>query len=160
MILLMLSIASAATIQGTVYDIGFKPVENAIIEINTSPKQTIIAVDGAYLIEVTRGEYNLTALKIINGRITDSTQEKVTIETETGTYQIDLVLFPYLDDEFLDSGEIDFGFKDEYFKPQTVLPLVIAILLLAIFTIVIIGFKKRKQQEERKDNVSACFGAG
>ena len=152
-ILLMVSVANAATIQGTIYDVGFEPVENAVIEINTIPKQTIIAVDGTYLIEVSPGKYNLTAIKVINGRITDSTQEEVNIETETGTYQIDLVLFPSLEDEFLDSGQIDFGLKDEYFKPQTFLPLIIVILLLVIFTIIIIGFKKRKPQEKQEQPV-------
>ena len=150
MLLLSISLVSAATIQGTVYDIGFQPVKNAIIEISTVPAQTIITIDGAYLIELPSGDYNLTAKKITNGIITDSTEELVSIESDTGSYQIDLVLFPSLNNDPPGSEGINFGLKDEYFKPQTVLPLIIAILSLIIIT-VIIGIKKRKSQHEKKE---------
>ncbi|MBI2102021.1 hypothetical protein HYT53_05420 [Candidatus Woesearchaeota archaeon] len=46
--LVFANIANAATIHGTVYDLSLKKAGNARVEINTLPKQVMVAQNGSY----------------------------------------------------------------------------------------------------------------
>ena len=96
-------IAAAATIQGTIYDLDFNPVKNSIIEIDTTPKQTIISPDGIYSIVLPPGEYTIKIRHFEEGILIEGLEESIKIQDE-GAYTLDFILFPTIDEE-IPSGE-------------------------------------------------------
>ena len=85
------TLASAATIHGTVYDLELSKLK-AIVEINTQPQQKMISVDGVYTFNVPVGNY---VIKSYVGELV--AEENVSIINE-GDYILDLLLFPETDE--------------------------------------------------------------
>ncbi len=90
---LMISAVNAATIQGTVYDWELNPIDKAVIEINTTPRQTIVAAAGDYSVELDLGSYSIKA----TDREGNEEIETVNVVKE-GTYNLDIIMFPSFDD--------------------------------------------------------------
>ena len=101
MILLFSSFASAASIQGTVYDFELNKVSGTIVEINTTPIQKFVAKNGTYSFEVPAGRYLLEAIHV---KSNEMTQEEIVIASE-GRYVIDLILLPDVDADLLDEPQ-------------------------------------------------------
>jgi uncharacterized membrane protein len=94
LLFLLLPLAvSAATIHGTVYTIELDTVHNALVSINTQPRQSFIAANGTYSFSVPDGQYTLTALVIENGNVTARADEPLTVKG-SGDYVLDLIAFP------------------------------------------------------------------
>ena len=116
--LLLIGAAQAATIQGSVYDFYLGKVDNGKVTISTEPLQQKVLVDSAYSFEVEAGEYDLIAYQLENGKITAATKETL-IVSKDGTYNVDLILFPYFEEEgilqesedlFKEKQPIDFNY--------------------------------------------------
>lgn len=89
LLLLLLPLANAATIYGSVYDFGLNKVE-AVVDIDTTPRQQIVAKSGSYNFTVDAGSYLLRARDVK----TDSViEENITVD-EDGSYVLDLILLP------------------------------------------------------------------
>jgi len=107
--IIALQLVSAATIKGVIYDESLHQVEDSIIEINSSPHQRMLSKGGSYSFELLAGDYTLEAS--VQRDFTELyTQENITI-SENGKYTIDLILFPDISEQDLDSRieEIDFS---------------------------------------------------
>ena len=102
-ILLLASFVNAATIYGTIYDFSLKKVNNARVEIDTSPRQMIVAQNGTYSFNVPNGEYTITARLMQKSSMIASVQENITIKQE-GSYVLDLILFPDVEEGVEDPG--------------------------------------------------------
>src|SRR3989344_5301959 len=89
----LVSSANAASIHGIVYDLALKKVGNAMVEINTSPRQFMIAQNGSYAFNVANGNYVITAKLMEKNSVIASVQENITIK-QPGDYVLDLILFP------------------------------------------------------------------
>ncbi|MEM4255445.1 MAG: hypothetical protein QXR53_03935 [Candidatus Norongarragalinales archaeon] len=85
---LFLSAASASTLKGTVFDSGLQPTR-AIVTVNTTPKQTLVAQNGSYSFEVPQGVFKLTATA---GN--QSVSETVSIVSD-GVFNMDMVLLGF-----------------------------------------------------------------
>lgn len=85
--------AYATTIKGEIYDLSFELNKNAIVEINTTPKQQKIAAEGTYEFQVPQGTYILKASVVQGNEITESVEEEITV-AEAGEFRLDLLLFP------------------------------------------------------------------
>jgi len=98
--LLIAMSVSGAQIYGTIYDFNLNKAHNSIVEINSSPAQRIVAVNGEYEFTVPSGVYKILAEK------NDELTEEI-IEINEGRFVRDLILLPDLDDDLLeDEGEI------------------------------------------------------
>lgn len=97
-ILTLIPLAQAATIQGSVYDFYLEKVDNGKAVITTEPNQQIVLINSTYAFEVEAGEYDLFAYQLENGRIIAATKETLMVSKD-GTYNIDLILFPYFESE-------------------------------------------------------------
>ena len=91
--LLTLHSVAAATVHGTIYNSHLQAEPNVLLEVDTTPQQKLLAVDGKYSFTVSPGKYTITAQK-----------ENVTIEeklevTSDGDYVMDLFLLPGLVEE-------------------------------------------------------------
>lgn len=88
---------NTAILYGTVYDwFTLQPMEGAVVEITTTPKQRIMTTDGFYSFEVPPGEYTVVAYYPAEGAVLYRDEENVRI-VSAGEYRLDLILFPALE---------------------------------------------------------------
>ncbi|MBI2557823.1 hypothetical protein HYW20_00730 [Candidatus Woesearchaeota archaeon] len=112
-ILLMLAFANivnAATIHGTIYDLSLRKAANARVEINTLPKQVMVAQNGSYSFNVPSGFYTIKAQVVQKNTILASVQENITIKQD-GNYVLDLILFPDVEEGI---EEIDIDVSEDF----------------------------------------------
>ena len=135
--------SSAATIYGTVYDLSLNKANNARVEVNSVPKQLMVAQNGTYSFNVPNGAYTIKAQQIQKGTIIASVQENITIK-QSGSYVIDLILFPDIEEGVEDAGidvnEVE-GLDNNF--SAVVITIIFLIAALAYFI-----HKKRKQKKE------------
>lgn len=163
-LLFLANLANAATIHGAVYDLSLNKIDNARVEINSIPKQFIVAQNGTYSFNVPNGDYTIKAQQIQRKTIIASVQENITIR-QTGSYVLDLILFPDVE-EGVEEISIDVnniaGLNNNNFLAIAL----IVILLIAVLAYFI--FKKTKQKkgiiteykaEKNKDNNGNTTGS-
>lgn len=85
---------NTATIHGEVYSWDtFEPLENAVVEVNSTPSQSMVAKYGVYYFELDPGDYLIKASYYENSTLVNSGEVTVTIKGE-GSYVRDLLLLP------------------------------------------------------------------
>ncbi|ABE52015.1 helix-turn-helix transcriptional regulator [Methanococcoides burtonii] len=95
-----------ATIHGAIYEWDtFEPLENVLIEVNSTPPQSIVAKYGVYSLDLVPGDYEIVATYYTGNILVASTQESITI-SDDGDYIIDLLLLPSYENEGLEDAEI------------------------------------------------------
>ncbi|NPE29306.1 hypothetical protein HNV12_15370 [Methanococcoides sp. SA1] len=95
-----------ATIHGAIYEWDtFEPLENVLIEVNSTPPQSIVAKYGVYSLDLAPGDYVIVATYYTGNSLVASAQESITI-TDDGDYIIDLLLLPSYENEDLEDTEI------------------------------------------------------
>jgi uncharacterized membrane protein len=151
--------ALAATIHGTVYEwYSFKPLENTLVEINSTPEQSFVATGATYSFNLTSGTYLITANYFENNNIVYTTKEEVNVSDDDGDYVHDLLLFPtyqedLLDQEGFESVDLDLG-DEETSSPassnsqNTVLIFAFLALCLLVLAAYFIKKEKRKLPEK------------
>lgn len=83
-----------ATVHGETYEgVTFEHMNNTVIEINSTPPQSIVAKNGKYSFELAPGDYAITARYYQNNTLTYSRETTFKIEDE-GSYVFDLLLYP------------------------------------------------------------------
>lgn len=143
--LILANFASAATIYGSVYDLSLDKVNNARVEINTIPKQVMIAQNGTYSFNVPNGAYAIKAQQIQRKTIIASVQENITIK-QSGNYVLDLILFPDVE-EGIEEVNVDIN---DILKPNNNSLLAVAAIIIIFSMSILIYFtlKNRKQKKE------------
>ena len=145
-----LTLASAATIHGSIYDLDLKKVENTLLEINTEPQQQYLSHDGTYSFNVPEGRYTIKAKA---GTLSTSEQLKVSGE---GNFVFDLFLFPGMEDEEEILADLNFipVFEEEqvFFEKYPLWSYLAAsgIILIAIGRIILA--KKRYPRNKPREN--------
>lgn len=92
---LLLPSVAAVTIHGTVYDFGLDKLPNAIVEINSSPRQKMVSKEGLYSFSVPPGEYQVFAYH----PATDARVEENVSAPVEGEYVLDLIVLPSFEEE-------------------------------------------------------------
>jgi len=138
---------NAAEIYGTVYDMSLNPAKDAVIEVNSTPKQSYISKDGFYSFILGPGNYLINA-KYVHDYKVYSAEENITIVDE-GKYILDLIVFPDLSEEseLLLLGE-DINLGDIYEDEKKAFPWLYIILVVVIIIAVIVFLKKRKPRKK------------
>lgn len=148
LILLASGIVSAAIIEGTIYDIELNMLNNAQIEVDTTPKQHFVSKDGMYSFNVPVGEYTLTAR-----HAEGIAEEKIRI-ADNGRYNIDLILLPDFseEEEILDESdlEIEPGYLENG-KSYAVYYFAGILIALIIIIAAIWYYKKRLETNIKKE---------
>ncbi|MCL7410507.1 MAG: winged helix-turn-helix transcriptional regulator [Methanosarcinaceae archaeon] len=148
--------ANTATIHGAVYEwYTFQPIENAVIEVNSTPPQSIVAKYGLYSFNLAPGNYLITAKYYTNNTLMSFAEELITI-TDDGDYVLDLLLFPSYDEEILNKTELseitdDFEEDIKTIEDNTNSSLFYLIAVIMLFVVVrfsIYAYKKRSSENE------------
>ncbi len=147
-------IVLGTVIEGSVYDFGLDLVKNAKIEINTEPKQMLIAKEGTYSFNVPQGQYE------INAQYEDlAVVENITVSSE-GTFTLDLILLPEFEDDLLDDTEYEIEDVTKYLEEGNRIDKTILIMLIIICFLVMIGVayhikRKKKKAKQQKQIMKA-----
>lgn len=152
LLILLANIAFAANIQGTIYDIELNELNDVVVEIDTTPKQSFVSKDGKYSFDIPQGEYTILAK---NGE--GIAEEKITI-TDEGKYNIDLILFPDFSEDVELLNESDLEISTEYTdtaeKNYSLYYLIGFILIIIIIIVAIFRYTKKLEtgfKEELKE---------
>src|SRR3989338_9800340 len=139
-------VSAASIIHGTVYDLNLNKVENAVVDIDTTPKQQLIAKNGTYRFTVNPGNYKIKAT-LYNGRIIKSTADENISIVQEGDYVLDIILFPNFQEEediinsSESSGDINVSSVD-FEKTENSLYLIAFIAILALLIVSVIFYFK------------------
>ncbi len=147
--------AQEATIHGAVYEWdSFDPLEHVIVEINSTPSQSMLANYGIYSFNLDPGTYLISASYYSENELAAYTEEEITI-TDDGDYVLDLILFPvYYDDPLLnesDFAELDdiasfSGSDDEgsssVLSGSSVAIIIVFLILILAGTVIVVKQKK------------------
>jgi uncharacterized membrane protein len=150
--------ASAAVIHGTLYDISLDKVTDAIVEINTEPKQQYVVKNTTYFFSAPAGDYQITAKKYSGTEVVESAEENITVKSE-GDFILDLILFPSFEEEEEILAESDFDIETGLVAEETSYGWVAAVLIavIAFFLILrmkgkeIIRSRERLEKEAREE---------
>lgn len=147
---LLAQVSYSASIHGVIYDSQLNPLDNVILEVNSTPKQTFVSKDNSYSFTLPKGNYLITA-KSTEDYQKIGTEELVTILTTEGGYTLDLILFPDLSEELElleESPDIDISgldFQKNYWW----------ILIVCLFIILFFIFRKKlKFKKHKPQNLS------
>lgn len=89
----------SATVHGTVYYwFTLEPLSDVIVEVNTTPRQVQVAIDGSYSFSLPEGNYTITASYWQDNVLLYYAEENLTILDIGGDYIVDLLAFPVFDD--------------------------------------------------------------
>ena len=84
----------------------FEPLENAVVEVNSTPLQFMVAKYGLYSFELTPGDYYITAKYYQNNTLTHSATGTIKIKGD-GNYVLDLLLLPVYSEELMTGSGLD-----------------------------------------------------
>ncbi|WP_407356817.1 helix-turn-helix transcriptional regulator [Methanolobus sp. WCC5] len=133
-----------ATIHGAVYEWGsFDPLENVIVQVNSTPPQSMLAKHGIYSFDLVPGHYVISASYYTEGDMVAYTEEEIYIDDD-GDYVYDLLLFPvyydpvFNESEFSELDEIAFFADNDEDKVLISTPIVIVLVLFLI--VVLFGY--------------------
>ncbi|MBI2110062.1 hypothetical protein HYT58_02745 [Candidatus Woesearchaeota archaeon] len=145
MFLISLQVVIAATIHGSVYSPYLEKLTNSVVEINTNPKQTMVAKTGNYSFNVPPGSYILEAG--YKNREAYSTNEQVVVDKE-GTYVLDLILEPDFSETDGINPDVDIPRVDKQSPNYKVF--FIPIIILALIYLLWWWDKKHIKHKEQK----------
>lgn len=151
MFLLVIPIAFSATIYGTIYDLSLDKVKNARVEVNTEPNQFYISKNGSYAFNVPAGRYTVKAEQYFGDSLKSSVAENLTIKDD-GTYILDLILFPIIEEELEEDIElIDIPEEKSNFAGISIFIFVFLLLIFIAYLVYLLKIKKSKIKEEVVD---------
>ncbi len=153
--LIALAPVSAAIVHGVVYNWeNLKPLPKAIVVVNTTPEQRLVTPNGNYSFNLPPGHYVIRAFYYKNGRLVLYTEDNITIENASGSYIVDLILFPPLNFNFT-QPDVEFpapsatpasGGQNNVSVYVIFVSALIAGVLVAFYLFK--GFKKRKVESD------------
>lgn len=157
-LLLLPATAQAATVYGNVYDLSLERVPGALVEVNSTPGQQMVAENGSYMFEVAPGDYLVSSSRLENGALVSSAREAILI-VEEGDYRVDLILFPSFEEDEamfeeagrIDVGELDFPGEAQDYSLYVLIGVVIVIAVLALVLVKVSRLKPVKEERLPED---------
>ncbi|SFM78216.1 DUF7343 domain-containing protein [Methanolobus profundi] len=121
-----------ATVHGVAYEWNtFEPLDNIVIEVNSTPMQSMVAKYGIYSFDLPNGTYLITASSYEDDRLSYYGDEVITVSDE-GNYVVDMLLVPVYQDTVSDTSAVhqnDISFTHLYiFSFSVVLILLISLM--------------------------------
>jgi len=148
-LIVLLPQVQAAKVYGNIYGLELDLVKNAVVQVNSTPQQTIVAADGAYSFELAPGDYTIESIS----KDGFYTKEEIKIESE-GSYVLDLILFDIPEFNETDFNDSDIVFVEDLFRekePASKLTSVITtIAVIAIVLGIALVYLRHKHRKSRK----------
>ncbi len=139
----MLPSVFGVTIQGTVYDFGLSRLSNAVVEINSTPRQQMVASNGTYSFSVLPGSYTLKAR---HDKSDSEIAENITALSE-GSYVLDLILLPSIEkEEKLLQEEIDVPMVEDVVQDRPVTHWLLWVIVFVVLGYLVYKISRKPQQ--------------
>ncbi len=136
------------TIHGTVYDFGLAKLTNAVVEINSIPRQQIVTTDGKYSFSVPPGAYTLRAR---HAKSDSDIEENITAISE-GDYVLDLILLPSLEtEEALLEEELEVPMVEEVVEERPVIQWILWIIVFIALGYFVYKVSRKPEQIVQKE---------
>jgi uncharacterized membrane protein len=137
-----------ATIHGIVYDFGLNQLSNAVVEINTSPNQQMVAKNGTYSFSVPPGQYSLSARH-------DKSDSEITENISAlsdGDYVFDLILLPSIEnEEALLNEEADVPFVEDVVQDRPVTHWLLWVVVFIVLGYIVYRVSKKPERIIEKE---------
>ncbi len=136
-IILIPQTVSAITIHGTVYEWStFEPLDNALVEVNSTPTQFRVAASGVYSFNLQPGDYLIKTSYYRNDTLVYYSEDTLTVTDYEGNYVFDILMFPLHEEveEFPDEdiGNVTYDVEDNILPGFDLTYTAVALLLLMI----------------------------
>ncbi len=136
-IILIPQTVSAITIHGTVYEWStFEPLDNALVEVNSTPTQFRVAASGVYSFNLPPGDYLIKTSYYQNDTLVYYGEDTLTVTDYEGNYVFDILMFPLHEEaeEFTDEdiGNVTYDVEDNILPGFDLTYTAVALLLLMI----------------------------
>lgn len=154
------NMASAAMIQGEIYGPDLEIAIKAIVQINSTPKQSLVANEGLYSFVVPQGTYEIEAFYTTQGVLLYD-KEIVTVPEE-GAFILDLILFETPDIEDIEFDESELKMIEDLLKEKkkTNWPLIIiTVAIVIIATVIYFVLKSKKKRKPIRKHKKVKFKA-
>ena len=155
--LVLATSVDAAIIQGEVYDLELNPANGVVIEVDTTPRQQLVALNGSYSVNVPQGSYTLTAVQKKKGVPVAQVSENITVAAD-GSYSLDLILFPIFTDTDEFNADVNLSSADVIATEQTsdtdYLPFIIGAALAAAIILFIVLKRRKRARPQASANPS------
>ncbi len=151
--------ALAATIHGKVYEWNsFEPLNNSVVEINSTPEQSFVATNAEYSFNLTPGTYLIKASYYEGNNKVYTTREEVLISAE-GEYIHDLLLFPTYEEELLEQSDFEvpdlsFGETEVSVKKNDQTTVFVFAFLAFITVLLLAGYFIKKGHRKHPEIIS------
>jgi len=146
--LVSIQTVNAATIHGTIYDWATLQPVNALVEVDSTPKQSMVAINGQYSFELPPGDYNIDA--VIFGRESRLRANETITITQDGSYVLDLILFPSLLEEDELTSDENINFDTSILQGSLISPILVIIIVILLFLGIYLFSKKRIKVANRE----------
>lgn len=158
LITFLISCASAANVYGTIYEFSSfdKPLKNAIVELeeNSSRVQFKVSGDGTYSFNITPGDYIIRAKFYNETNILELIgEEKLRIDQPEESRNIDIILFPPIDQESEYLGDINLTGEIETKDTDYTSYIMLILVSLIIISIVILVARRKKSIPIESKNI-------
>ena len=150
---------SGAVIHGTVYEwYTLEPLQNVILEVNSTPPQRFVAKEGTYEFELERGQYCIKSRYYENNELLYYSEENVSIETD-GDFVLDIIMFPNIDlnEKFFEDFDINLSINEDLLEGidgdrEEELPTwgIIAIIIIPLILLYLLKFRRGSKEEGKK----------
>ena len=151
-LLMLVYPVSGAIIYGTVYSWdNLEPLPKAIVTINTTPEQRVVAENGTYSFVVPPGNYVIKAYYYSHGELELYDEENITVKGN-GTYVLDLILFPPLANISEEIPKIQVSLDSE--EQPSPFPIAL-VVLLAVACVAVFWYAKRIKKGRKEDEEKA-----
>lgn len=154
-------VASAAMIQGKIYGPDLEIATKTIVQINSTPRQSLVANEGLYSFIVPQGTYEIEAFYTTQGVLLYS-KETVTVPQE-GAFILDLILFETPDIEDIEFDESELKLIEDLLKEKqkTNWPLIIGIIVAIVImaAVIYVMLKSKKKHKLVRKHKKAKFRA-
>jgi len=136
-IILIPQTVCAITIHGTVYEWStFEPLDNALVEVNSTPTQFRVAASGVYSFNLPPGDYLIKTSYYQNDTLVYYGEDTVTVTDYEGDYVFDILMFPLHEmvEEFPDEdiGNVTYNVEDNILPGFDLTYTAVALLILMI----------------------------
>jgi len=137
-IILIPQTVSAITIHGTVYEWStFEPLDNALVEVNSTPTQFRVAASGVYSFNLQPGHYLIKTSYYQNDVLVYYGEDTLTVTDYEGDYVFDILMFPLHEEEAEefpdeDIGNVTYDVEDNILPKFDLTYTAVALLLLMI----------------------------
>ena len=136
-IILISPTVSAITIHGTIYEWStFEPLDNALMEVNSTPTQFRVAASGVYSFNLLPGDYLIKTSYYQNETLVYYSEDTLTVTDYEGDYVFDILMFPPQEvaEEFPDEdiGNVTYDVEDNILPGFDLTYTAVALLILMI----------------------------